>query len=70
MVHIGLTHPIFVWLELPDFLAHADSSSRRWAGVVVSTAFPFQTAEDFEEDQVALHILKCKRSDRILELNV
>ena len=48
--------PSHFCLVLQDFLAHADSSSRRWAGVVVSTAFPFQTAEDFEEDQVALHI--------------
>ena len=39
-----------------DFLAHADSSSRRWAGVVISNQFPFQTAEDFGEEDVQLHI--------------
>ena len=39
-----------------DFLAHADSSSRRWVGVVISNQFPFQTAEDFGEEDVQLHM--------------
>ena len=50
------TSPGHFCVLLQDFVAHADSSSRRWAGVVVSSRFPFQTAADFGEADVHLHI--------------
>jgi len=52
------TSPGHFCVLLQDFLAHADSSSRRWADVVVSSRFPFQTAADFGEADIGLHILK------------
>ena len=49
-------NPAHLCLFLENFLAHADSSSRRWGGIVLSSEFSFRTAEDFGEENIYLHI--------------